>query len=65
MILGPLLPLASFPFFAVLIQHHPLGRIQAPIFCLPARGGADMYVDKGCIPGWAGKREEAPGMGIP
>ena len=37
MILGLLLPLTSFSFFAALIQHHSLGRKQAPIFCLPAR----------------------------
>ena len=38
---------------------------QAPTSCLPARGGANMQVDKGCILGWAGKWEEAPGMDIP
>ena len=34
-----LLPLASFSFWAVLIQHHPLERKQAPIFvCLHGAG---------------------------
>lgn len=65
MILGSLLPLASFSFFAVLIQQYPLGRKRAPTFRLPARGGANMQVDKGCILGWAGKREAASGMDIP
>ena len=40
--LDTLIPLASFSFLAVLIQHHPLEREQAPIFWLPAWGGADM-----------------------
>ena len=42
----------------VLTQHHSLERNQASIFCLPARRGANMQVDKGCILGWAGKQKE-------
>ena len=62
---GSLLPLTSFPFFTVLIQHHPLERKQAPIFWLPARGGANMQEDKRCTLGWAGKQKEAPRYGRP
>ena len=34
-------------------------------FCLPAWGGADMYVNKKCILGWAGKLKETLVLNVP
>ena len=48
--------LSIFPCFDTAL---PARTKQTPICCLPARGGADVQVDKGSILGWAGKREEA------